>query len=221
MDFFSVNTVFFTVMDYPMSYLEFFGTICYLLSVWLIARRNMLTWPIGLVSVVLYMMLFYQYQLYSDTVEQVYYIGTSLYGWWYWQSNRNKQLDKVPVYLGSKVSVLVWVVITLVLSLLDGWAMTRIHLWLPKLFPQPASFPYLDGLTTVMSFVAMWLMARRRVESWLYWIIVDVIGIWLYYTKGIKFVSLQYVILLVIACNGAVSWLMALQQERKLRIRLI
>ncbi len=213
MDVFSVKTVFFTVLGYPMSYIEFFGTICYLLSVWLIAERNMLTWPIGIVSVSLYMLLFYQYQLYSDTIEQVYYIGTSIYGWWYWQKSQSKVSDVTPICLGSKLNITGWTSVTLAFSLLTGWAMTRIHLWLPSFFSEPASFPYLDGLTTIMSFVAMWLMARRRVESWIYWIIVDMIGIWLYYTKGIKFVSLLYVLLLVLATMGAVRWFLALREQ--------
>ncbi len=211
---FSVKTVFFTVLGYPMSYVEFFGTNCYLLSVWLIAGRNMLTWPIGIVSVILYMLLFYQYQLYSDTIEQFYYIGASIYGWWYWQKSQSEESDVTPVCHGSKLNIMCWTTVILALSLLTGWAMTHVHLWLPSFFPEPASFPYLDGLTTIMSFVAMWLMARRRIESWFYWIIVDMISIWLYYAKGIKFVSLLYVLLLILATMGAVRWFPALQEQR-------
>ena len=62
---FSVDTVFFTVLDYPISYIEFVGTLLYLWSVWLISQRNMLTWPVGIISVLLYMALFYQIRLYS------------------------------------------------------------------------------------------------------------------------------------------------------------
>lgn len=206
-EFFSVNTVFFTILDYPMSYLEFFGTVFYLASVWLIAKRNMLTWPVGIVSVLLYMALFYQYQLYSDTIEQLYYVVASGYGWWYWRRNlASTAQTEVAVYIGSPGNILGWAGVTLVLSITVGWAMTQVDHWAPEWFPAPASFPYVDGLTTVMSFVAMWLMARRHAESWIYWIIVDVIGIWLYYTKGIKFVSLLYVILLGMACMGAYRW---------------
>ena len=99
-----------------------------------------------------------------------------------------------------------WAAFTIGLSLIVGLAMTRVHLWQPAIFPEPASYPYVDGLTTVMSFVAMWLLARKRVESWVYWIIVDVIGIWLYFVKDVKFLSLLYVILLVIATRGFLEW---------------
>lgn len=70
----------------------------------------------------------------------------------------------------------------------------------------PASFPYLDALTTVMSFVAMWLMARKRTESWYYWIVVNIIGIGLYYAKDVKLISLLYVILLFLAFRGLSEW---------------
>ena len=88
LEWFSVNKIIFTFLNYPMSYIEFIGTIFYLWSVWLIARRNILTWPVGIISVLLYMALFYQIQLYSDTVEQVYYLIASAYGWWRWMTTR-------------------------------------------------------------------------------------------------------------------------------------
>jgi nicotinamide mononucleotide transporter len=80
----SINTIAFTVLGYPMSYIELIGTILYLWSVWLIAQKRMLTWPVGIVSVLFYMSLFYQIRLYSDALEQVYYLIASIYGWWWW-----------------------------------------------------------------------------------------------------------------------------------------
>jgi len=86
----SVDTVFFTVLGYPMSYIELVGTVLYLWSVWLIARRRMLTWPVGILSVLLYMALFYQIRLYSDALEQIYYLCASVYGWWYWSRSQHQ-----------------------------------------------------------------------------------------------------------------------------------
>jgi nicotinamide mononucleotide transporter len=205
-DLLSVDTVFFTILDYPMSYIEFFGTILYLWSVWLIAKRNVLTWPIGIVSVLLYMVLFYQIQLYSDALEQVYYLGASIYGWWYWSKARQEKNIIADVNYSPGRAAFAWIVVTAVLSILLGWIMNSIHVWLPGVFPIAASYPYLDALTTVMSLTAMWLMARRHIESWIYWIIVDVIGIGLYFAKDIKFVALLYVVLLVLAIRGLVNW---------------
>jgi nicotinamide mononucleotide transporter len=211
---FSVNSIAFTVLGYPMSYIEFVGTVFYLWSVWLISQRNVLTWPIGIISVLLFMVLFYQIQLYSDTIEQVYYLGASAYGWWVWQKSPKDGTGISDVQYSTWKSAIVWTIGTALVALLFGYQMTTIHLVLPVLFPEPASFPYLDALTTIMSFAAMWLMAQKRIESWIYWIIVDVIGIWLYFVKDVRFLSLLYVILLVMAVNGLRTWHNAQQQHQ-------
>ena len=212
---FSVNTIFFEILDYPMSYLEFFGTILYLLSVLLIAQKNMLTWPIGLISVVLFGVLFYQIQLYSDTIEQIYYFGACIYGWIYWNKKEAQPNDSTDFRYSSLKHLLTWGLITTILSILLTIFMKDIHILLPKIFPAPASFPFLDALTTIMSFVAMFLMAQKRIESWLYWIVVDIIGIILYFVKDVKFISLLYVVLLVIATRGFVKW----HKENKAKLK--
>ena len=205
-NFLSVETVFFTILGYPMSYIELAGTVLYLWSVWLISRRHMLTWPVGIVSVLLYMALFYQIRLYSDALEQIYYLGASVYGWWYWSKSQQQERSVIDVNFSSPRLVVVWLCVTLVLAAALGGIMSHIHRWFPMIFPEAASYPYLDALTTVMSFVAMWLMVRKHIESWIYWIVVDVIGIWLYFTKEVKFISLLYVILLFLAIRGLVNW---------------
>jgi len=107
---------------------------------------------------------------------------------------------------GDARSILIWAVVTGLISILVGTFIGRIHILLPAIFPEAASYPFLDALTTIMSCTAMWLMARKRIESWIFWIIVDAIGIRLYYVKDVKFISLLYVILLIMAVNGLRSW---------------
>ena len=87
----SIDAIFFTFLNYPMSYIEFFGTISCLLSVWLVAKKNILTWPIGIFSVILYCLLFLQINLYADTLEQVYYLFVSFYGWWFWNKSKDSK----------------------------------------------------------------------------------------------------------------------------------
>jgi nicotinamide mononucleotide transporter len=205
-DFFSVDNIFFTILGYPMSYVEFIGTVFYLWSVWLIAKRNILTWAIGIISVLLYMILFYQIRLYSDTIEQIYYLGASVYGWWIWNKSSKDDGQITDVRYSDLKSLTFGVVFTGSVSVVFGYFMSRVHLFLPAVFPEAASFPYLDAITTIMSFSAMWLMAKKKIESWIYWIIVDFIGIWLYFIKDVKFLSLLYVILLIMAFNGLRMW---------------
>lgn len=204
--FLDVNTIAFSILNYPMSYIELVGTIFYLWSVWLIAKRKMLTWPIGIVSVILYFFLFYQIRLYSDAAEQVYYLGASIYGWWYW--NKGKQEEKESVIkISSPIMLFTWAISTIVVSIGVSSFVSRLHIIFPIIFPEPASFPFLDALTTIMSFTAMFLMAKKYFESWIYWIIIDAVGIWLYFVKDVKFLSLLYVILLIIAVKGLFEWL--------------
>jgi len=206
LELFSVNNIAFTILGYPMSYIEFIGTILYLWSVWLIARKQMLTWPVGIVSVLLYMALFYQIRLYSDTLEQVYYLGASVYGWWRWSESRRGTGKAGDFRYSSRRSLIKVLAVTIAVSFVIGAFMNRVHILFPALFPEKASFPYLDALTTIASFTAMWLLAQKRIESWYYWVAVDVIGIGLYYVKGVRFIALLYVILLGMAINGLISW---------------
>jgi nicotinamide mononucleotide transporter len=203
----SVDTIALNVWGYPLSYVELVGTALYLWSVWLIARRNILTWPVGIVSVLCYMLLFYQIQLYADTGEQVYYLVISLYGWWHWYKEGPAEdgTRQVVTYSNLRQAGM-WLILTLTTSALFGWLLSQIHLWWPTLFSLPASFPYLDALTTVMSFTAMWLMAQKRTESWIYWIVVDVLGVWLYFVKDVRFLALLYVVLLGMAMKGWWEW---------------
>ncbi len=206
LNFLNVDNTAFVLLEYPMSYIELIGTLLYLWSVWLIAKRQVLTWPVGIVSVLLYMILFYQIRLYSDAIEQVYYLGVSIYGWIFWNNSFKEDGEVKDVAYSNPQSIVFWITITGIISIVVGILMQRIHLLLPVVFPEPASFPFLDALTTIMSFTAMWLMARKRIESWIYWIIVDVIGIWLYFVKDVKFVSLLYVTLFFLAVSGFQSW---------------
>lgn len=200
-----INNTFFTIIGYPMSYIEFVGTIAYLLSVWLVAKKNMLTWPIGIVSVILYCLLFLQINLYADTIEQVYYLGMSAYGWWFWKANVSKGHDS-QFTISSRVFILNCFLISIVSGLIFGVFLMHADTIAPAIFTEPASYPIIDAITTTSSFMAMWLLSRKRSESWIYWIAVDVVAIWLYYIKDVKFLSLLYAILLGIAINGWISW---------------
>lgn len=207
LEFWSVNNIAFTIIGYPMSYIEFIGTILYLWATWLITKQKMLNWFVGILSSVLYMVLFFQIRLYSDMLEQLYFIIVSIYGWWRWSTPLKDTGKILTIRYSSPRRIILVAAITLALAFATGALMSRIHLFVPALFPEKASFPYLDALTTIMSFTGMWLMALMKLESWYYWLIVDGVGIWLYYVKGVKFIALLYVILLFMAVYGLISWL--------------
>lgn len=210
---FSVDNVFFTFLSYPMSYIEFFGTIFYAVSIILVARKNILTWPIGLVGVVLYMVLFFQIQLYSDFFEQLYYLVTGFYGWYIWKKKSGKESNGL-VRRNSKKENIRMIILILVLTLIMTFVVINLNDWLPSLFKEEASYPLLDALTTVMSFVAQILMSHKKIENWILWIIVDVIGIWLYFEKEVKFLSVLYFAFLILAISGFHSWYKELSKDK-------
>jgi len=91
--------------------------------------------------------------------------------------------------------------------------MSRIHTWLPSLFPLPAAYPYIDAFATIMGFVAAALMTHRKIESWFLWICVNVICIWLYYARNVKFVAVLYIFFLALAVNGLITWSKELRRK--------
>jgi len=216
---FDINSVFFTVLDYPMSYIEFFGTIFTIWCVWLTAKAKILSWPIGIIGTILYIFLFYQIQLYADVFEQGYFFITSLIGWWIWLHPRTKAETGQDRHLRiSKNSVkenLAYAGIVAAGTALLTYVTINLNVWLPAYFPEPASFPFLDAFTTAMSFTAQWLLTKKRLENWVLWIAVDAIDIWLYWFKGVKFVSLEYGLFFIIASVGLYRWI---QEYRHYRV---
>jgi len=206
----NVNTVFLTIFKYPMSYVEFFGTIFTAWSVYLAAKNKILTWPISIIGIILYTFLFFQVRLYSDFIEQIYYFFTSFWGWWLWthpKKSESKQDSKELKVCYTKKNINIIVILFIILSTIGlGYLMTDIHIIMPTIFTVAASFPYLDAFTTIMSFVATIYLAKRRIENWYLWIIVDIIGIWLYYQKGVVFISILYFAFLINAVMGYLQW---------------
>ena len=206
-----VDTVFFTLLGYPMSYIEFFGTIFYAISVWLAVKNKVLTWPISIVGVTLFAILFFQIQLYSDLLEQFYYLATAAWGWWVWVHPKSKeqtdqQSKELVVSTNSGKANLICAVVIGILTVITTALMSNLHLILPNVFQVAASYPLLDSFTTIMSFVGTYLLIRRKIENWYLWIAVDVIAVWLYYQKDVLFLSLLYACFLVAATKGFFEW---------------
>jgi nicotinamide mononucleotide transporter len=188
-----------------MSYLEFIGTVFNLSGVWLTAKNKIVCWPVGIIGVVLYAILFYQIRLYSDFFEQLYYFFTGFAGWWLWTHPKATSRE-LPVTRNSSRGNIVLCTFLLVTSVVVGFEMSRAHIDFPTFFREPASFPYLDALTTVFSFGAQWLMTKKKIESWYIWIVVDLFGVGIYYQKEIKLISLEYALFTILACGGLLHW---------------
>ncbi len=215
MDFFNVNTIFFTVLGYQMSYLEFFGTLFNIAAVWFAVRSNILTWGATLVAVTLFGFLFYQVQLYSDMFIQVFYFGTGIAGLWVW--SRRKKTATVtakPITHNTKIQNVLLAGGILLGAVVLGTLMSHIHTLLPNLFPKPAAYPYIDALITVMAITAQLQLIYRKFENWYLWILTDVIAIGVYYSRGIKLVAILYCIFLVLSILGVLQWRKELREAK-------
>ncbi|MFN8340907.1 MAG: nicotinamide riboside transporter PnuC [Cyclobacteriaceae bacterium] len=206
---FDIKQIFFTLWGYPMSYLEFFGTVAGGLAVWLSARANVWSWPLGLVNVTLFFFLFFQVQLYPDMLLQVFFFITNLMGWWRWlhpspgEEDQKKELRVTR----TNAKTLFWLgLTTLVVTACFGLVASKLHTLLPAVFSLPSAFPFLDSFVTVISIAATWLMVQKRVECWAAWLMADVIATYLYFAKGIMFVGIEYFIFCLIAAFGWWNW---------------
>ena len=221
MSIFSVNKVFFTVLGYPMSYIELSATLLIVVYVLLITKRIVYAWPLGTIAFSLFAVLFYQVRLYSDFFEQFYYIGNCFYGWWVWLAARRRRFggegekNEPDVSHCTVKGLIIAASIIAVCGMALGFTMSRIHTWLPALFPQPAAYPYIDAAATIMGFVAAAFMTHKKIEAWMLWICVNSICIWLYYARNVKFVAVLYIFFLALAVNGLITWSKELRLKAK------
>lgn len=208
-DFFDIDTLFFTLWGYGMSYLEFFGVVSGAVAVWLSARGNVWSWVIGAGSVVLFFFLFFQIQLYPDMFLQVFFFVTNIQGWWRWTHPRPGEENSKQQLGISKMlrqQLIRWSAMSIAATVLLGTFALNLHTLFPVVFSQPSAFPYVDSFTTVMSIAATFLMIEKRVECWYVWLLVDLILTYVYFIKGVKLVSAEYFIFCFVAGYGAWNW---------------
>jgi nicotinamide mononucleotide transporter len=209
MEFFDIKNIFFVILGYKMSHLEFWATLTGLVAVILSARGNVWSWVIGLVNVILAAVMFYQIQLYPDVFLQGFFFVTNIIGWWQWkypktgEENKHKELKISSL---SQEDFLYFSMIGMIGTALLGSLSKNLHELVPMLFQEPSAFPYMDSFTTVMSIFATFLLIRKKVEAWWVWLAVDVISTYMYYVKDIKIYSILYFIFCIIALVGAISW---------------
>jgi len=209
LEFLDINHIFFSILGYPISYLEFFGWISGIAAVVLSSMANIWSWPLGLINVTLSFFLFFQVQLYPDMFLQVFFFVTNIMGWWRWTHPKPGEEDR---HKFLKVSFLPYrtLIIYTVISMAGTVAMAlfakNLHEWVPFIFTRPSASPFLDSFITIMSVMATFLMIQKRVECWMVWVAVDVVATYLYFVRDIKFYSLMYFAFCIIASYGFWNW---------------
>ena len=188
-----------------LSWLEAFAVLMGITSVYFSTKQHIWVYPTGIVSVLIYVWICFDYGLYADMGINAYYFGMSVYGWYLWTHPQEKQ-DTLPVtWLDGKG----WFYAVLIFSMAFPALVGAL-----KEFTD-STVPYWDSFTTASAFVAMWLMAKKKVESWIFWILTDLASIPLYFHKGLLLTSFQYLFFTALAIAGLFSWIQATRTHAK------
>jgi nicotinamide mononucleotide transporter len=178
--------------------LEITGVVFGLLSVWLAKKNDISVFPTGMISTSIFVYLLLKSGLVGDMLINAYYFGMSVFGWVIW-TRVNYQKQTTPI---TRINQQEWryLLLLFVGSLVFVYGVYQwFGLW-------NSSTAMIDTLTTAIFFSGMWLMARRKIENWIFWIVGDIISVPLYLIKGFSFTSLQYLIFTFIAIYGYLEW---------------
>jgi nicotinamide mononucleotide transporter len=208
-------------------FLEFTAAAFGIASVWFAKKEKIWVYPTGIVSTIIYIYLCYKFILYGDMIINVYYSIMSVYGWYLWtrvrestklQISRTNFWDKLKTVAIFVFTAVFTYVVYVQFDVIDT------HLGVQEtidfVFSNLGSLeeiknitPYLDTFTTGIFFAGMWLMAKKKIENWLFWIFGNIISVPLYFVKGLGFTAIQFTIFLILAIFGYIAWKKTLKNK--------
>ncbi|MBP93151.1 MAG: nicotinamide mononucleotide transporter [Flavobacteriaceae bacterium] len=186
--------------------LEIIAVIFGFLSVWYSKQNHIFVFPTGIISTSIFVYLLFQWGLLGDMIINAYYFIMSIYGWYIW-TRKIDDTQETPITSWNKrdkqisigIAVAAVVFVAVIYQIFNKWSS-----WVS----------YVDILTTAIFFAGMYLMAKRKVENWIFWIIGDIISVPLYFYRGFTFTSLQYLGFTVLAIYGYLAWKKYLNKTR-------
>jgi nicotinamide mononucleotide transporter len=198
--------------------LELIAVVASLLYVVLAAKGNLWCWPAAILSTVLYTVIFYDVYLWMDSALQLYYLFMAAYGWLCWRKNavaHNINSDSLANNVNNKALLYnqwtlqrhsIMIIALSLLSIVLGWLMATYT---------PTHFPYLDSATTVFAVFATYLLTQKVLENWLYFVVIDIVSIYLYIEKGLIPTAALFACYVILASYGYWQWrkLYSLQQQ--------
>ena len=182
--------------------IEAVAVIMGIVSVWYSRKENILVYPTGLINTTLYIYLSFKGHLLGEASVNLYYTIMSLYGWYLWTRKTEDKTNFVLQITHSNKKewlqqLLFFGVIYAIIYLLLTYAKTAFA---------PEAIPWADAFASATAYTGMWLMAKKKVESWIWWILTNIASIPLYFIKGYAFTSVQFIVLLILAIAGWISW---------------
>ena len=187
---------------------EFIAVVFGIASVWFNKKENILVYPVGLVNTILYIFISLQQHLIGEASVNLYYTLVSIYGWVLWaKKDANKKTVLHITYSTGREWIRdltffasFYIIIFLCLS------------YLKKEF-YPGALPAADAFASATAFTGMWLMAKKKIESWYWWIATNIASIPLYFVKGLVFTSFYYLVLLILAVSGLIEWIKKVKKQ--------
>ncbi len=188
--------------------LEFIGVVSGIISVWFSKKENILVYPTGLLNTIIFIFISAKGHLYGEASVNLYYTIMSFYGWYLWSKKDQRQR---PVLVITKSNAKQW------MEQLLFFAVFYIGIYLALSYLKkdfaPQAIPWADAFASATAYTGMWLMTRKKLESWYWWIATNIASIPLYFIKGYVFTSVQYLILLILAFMGLLSWIKKLHLQ--------
>ena len=186
------------------SLLEWIAVAFGIASVVFSMLRRLLVYPTGIISVVIYIYIAFVYKLYADAGVNIYYFIMSVYGWYFWANGKQQNSQVVISANNSKENMFSLLIL--------GTSLLIISQLLLRF--TDSDVPYWDATTTSFAITGMWLMARKKIENWIAWIITDLISIPLYYHKGLFLTSFQFSVFTFLALWGYITWRKTLMNQK-------
>lgn len=183
------------------SLLEYVGVVCGIASVWYSRKEHILVYPTGIINTIIYIWLSYKQHLLGEATVNVYYTVMNMYGWWLWTRKDNEQHTILHITHSNRR----WIIYQFVFFGLIFSILFALLTFAKQGFAKEA-IPVADAFAAATAFTGMWLMTKKKVESWYWWIVTNATSIPLYFVKHYVFTSVYYVVLLVLAFNGLVAW---------------
>ena len=213
--------------------LEFIAAAFGIISVFYAKKENILVYPTGIISTGIYVYLLSQWNLYGDLIINIYYTLMSIYGWYMWSKIIDSEKHHIPItrinnkdrlwsfgiFAFTSVFVIAvyryFNVMPNALNFTESVSYALEKLTSGSLADFRTATPYLDTFTTGAAFAAMWLMANKKLESWIFWIAVNIVSVPLYFVKGYGFTGIQYFIFLLLAFYGYLAWKKTLDKKKQ------
>jgi len=181
--------------------LEIIAILSGIISVWFSRKENIWVYPSGLIGTALYVFISIEGDLYGEATVNLYYTIMSIYGWYNWLRKDTALKPIVHIRFSNKHD---WR--NQIIFFIATYCIIYTSLYFIKQYFNPGAIPWADALASASAFTAMWLMTRKKVESWIWWIITNLASMPLYYVKGYTFTSVYYSILLLMAIAGFIEW---------------